>query len=158
MLKCDPARAALCAHWRVRAGRNLYRAGGAGNGHAQQAARDLPALKSDQPQRSGPSGLDELDRGAGTGGYGNRFPTVKMGGSDEHTAQTNNSYIFPGLALGIVASKARRVTETMIKAAAQELVRHVPTQKDKQASLLPPLCRSPVSCRVNRQSHWKASH
>jgi len=81
-----------------------------------------------------------------------------MGGSDEHTAQTNNSYIFPGLALGIVASKARRVTETMIKAAAQELVRHVPMQKDKQASLLPPLCRSPVFCRVNRQSHWKASH
>jgi malate dehydrogenase (oxaloacetate-decarboxylating) len=27
----------------------------------------------------------------------------------------------------------------MIKAAAEELIRHLPTQKDKQASLLPPL-------------------
>ncbi|HTY83145.1 MAG TPA: malic enzyme-like NAD(P)-binding protein, partial [Silvibacterium sp.] len=56
-----------------------------------------------------------------------------------HIAQTNNSYIFPGLALGIVASKATRVTDTMVKAAAQELIRHLPTQKDKQASLLPPI-------------------
>jgi malate dehydrogenase (oxaloacetate-decarboxylating) len=56
-----------------------------------------------------------------------------------HIAQTNNSYIFPGLALGIVASKAKRVTDTMVKAAAQELVRHLPTQKDKNASLLPAL-------------------
>ena len=51
-------------------------------------------------------------------------------------------YIFPGLALGIVASKAKRVTDTMIKAAAQELVRHLPTQKDKNASLLPPLAEA----------------
>ncbi|HWY20503.1 MAG TPA: malic enzyme-like NAD(P)-binding protein, partial [Candidatus Acidoferrum sp.] len=49
------------------------------------------------------------------------------------------SYIFPGLALGIVASKARRVTDAMVKAAAEELIRHLPTQKDKNASLLPPI-------------------
>jgi len=56
--------------------------------------------------------------------------------------QTNNSYIFPGLALGIIASKAKRVTDTMIMAAAEELARLVPTQKDKQASLLPSLSDS----------------
>jgi hypothetical protein len=54
-------------------------------------------------------------------------------------AQTNNSYIFPGLALEIVHRKARRVTDTMVKAAAQELIRQLPTRKDKQASLLPPI-------------------
>ena len=48
-------------------------------------------------------------------------------------------YIFPGLALGIIASKAKRVTDTMIKAAAEELVRQLPTEKDKHASLLPPI-------------------
>jgi malate dehydrogenase (oxaloacetate-decarboxylating) len=31
------------------------------------------------------------------------------------------------------------VTDTMVKAAAQELVRHLPTQTDKTASLLPPI-------------------
>ncbi len=53
--------------------------------------------------------------------------------------QTNNSYIFPGLALGIIAAKAKRVTDGMIKAATKELVRHLPTSRDKQAPLLPPL-------------------
>jgi malate dehydrogenase (oxaloacetate-decarboxylating) len=70
-------------------------------------------------------------------GTGSPFEPVNFGGKKIHIAQTNNSYIFPGLALGIVASKAKRVTDTMVKAAAQELVRHLPTQKDKNASLLP---------------------
>jgi malate dehydrogenase (oxaloacetate-decarboxylating) len=72
-------------------------------------------------------------------GTGTAFPPVHFGGKDLHIAQTNNSYIFPGLALGIVASRARRVTDTMVKAAAQEFVRHLPTHTDKQASLLPAL-------------------
>ena len=86
-----------------------------------------------------PQDLMNWTEGRALVGTGTAFPPVKIGGREEHIAQTNNSYIFPGLALGIVASKARRVTDTMIKAAAQELVRHLPTQKDKQASLLPPL-------------------
>jgi malate dehydrogenase (oxaloacetate-decarboxylating) len=72
-------------------------------------------------------------------GTGTAFAPIRVGGKKEQIAQTNNSYIFPGLALGIVASKARRVTDTMVKAAAQELVQHLPTQKNRQASLLPPL-------------------
>jgi malate dehydrogenase (oxaloacetate-decarboxylating) len=72
-------------------------------------------------------------------GTGSPFEPVDIGGKKVHIAQTNNSYIFPGLALGIIASKARRVTDTMVKAAATELIRHLPTQKDKQANLLPPI-------------------
>ena len=64
---------------------------------------------------------------------------MRVGGTEVHIAQTNNSYIFPGLALGIVASKARRVTDAMVKAAAEELVRHLPTRTDKNASLLSPI-------------------
>jgi malate dehydrogenase (oxaloacetate-decarboxylating) len=75
-------------------------------------------------------------------GTGSPFDPVTVGGKKVHITQTNNSYIFPGLALGIVASKARRVTDTMVKAAAEELVRNLPTQKDKQASLLPPLSQA----------------
>jgi malate dehydrogenase (oxaloacetate-decarboxylating) len=63
-------------------------------------------------------------------GTGSPFPGV---------AQTNNSYIFPGLALGIIASRARRVTDGMVKAAARELVEHLPTRTDTSAPLLPPL-------------------
>jgi malate dehydrogenase (oxaloacetate-decarboxylating) len=72
-------------------------------------------------------------------GTGSPFEPLNVDGKKVRITQTNNSYIFPGLALGIVASKARRVTDTMVKAAAEELVRHLPTLKDKEASLLPPI-------------------
>ena len=39
----------------------------------------------------------------------------------------------------IIASKARYVTDTMMKATATELILHLPTQKDRQARLLPPI-------------------
>ena len=72
-------------------------------------------------------------------GTGSPFEPVNVGRKKVSITQTNNSYIFPGLALGILASKAKRVTDTMIKAAAEELVRHLPTQKDRHAGLLPPI-------------------
>ncbi len=75
-------------------------------------------------------------------GTGSPFAPVNVAGKKTRVTQTNNSYIFPGLALGIIASKARRVTDTMVKAAAEELVRNLPTQNDKQASLLPPLSQA----------------
>ncbi len=75
-------------------------------------------------------------------GTGSPFPTVSFGGKNVPIDQTNNSYIFPGLALGIIASKARRVTDAMILAAAKELARLAPTLDDKHASLLPSLSDS----------------
>jgi malate dehydrogenase (oxaloacetate-decarboxylating) len=75
-------------------------------------------------------------------GTGSPFPPAEYGGKKMPVAQTNNSYIFPGLALGIIASRARLVTDSMVKAAAQELIRHLPTQKDKQAPLLPSISQA----------------
>ena len=86
-----------------------------------------------------PQDLMDWTEGRALIGTGTAFPPANVGGKKIHIAQTNNSYIFPGLALGILASKAKRVTDTMVKAAAAELVRHLPTQKDRNASLLPPL-------------------
>ncbi|MEO6773879.1 MAG: malic enzyme-like NAD(P)-binding protein, partial [Kofleriaceae bacterium] len=70
---------------------------------------------------------------------GSPFEPVVVGDRLVPINQTNNSYIFPGLALGIIASRARRVTETMIMAAAKELAMHVPTRTDPTAPLLPPI-------------------
>jgi malate dehydrogenase (oxaloacetate-decarboxylating) len=89
-----------------------------------------------------PQDLMDWTEGRALIGTGSPFEPVNVGGKKIRIAQTNNSYIFPGLALGIVASKAKRVTDTMVKAAAQELVRLLPTQKDKNASLLPPLAEA----------------
>jgi malate dehydrogenase (oxaloacetate-decarboxylating) len=54
-------------------------------------------------------------------------------------AQVNNSYIFPGLALGILVSRATRVTDGMIMAATKALASLSPARADKNAPLLPPL-------------------
>jgi malate dehydrogenase (oxaloacetate-decarboxylating) len=86
-----------------------------------------------------PQDLMDWTEGRALIGTGSPFDPVNLGGKKVPTAQTNNSYIFPGLALGIIASRAKRVTDTMVKAAARELARHLPTQKDKTASLLPPI-------------------
>ena len=75
-------------------------------------------------------------------GTGSPFPPAEYGGMKMPVAQTNNSYIFPGLALGIIASRARLVTDSMVKAAANELIRHLPTQNDKQAPLLPSISQA----------------
>jgi malate dehydrogenase (oxaloacetate-decarboxylating) len=89
-----------------------------------------------------PQDLMNWTEGRALIGTGSPFEPVTVDGKKISISQTNNSYIFPGLALGIVASKARRVTDSMIKAAAQELLRHVPTQKDKNAPLLPPISQA----------------
>jgi len=85
-------------------------------------------------------------------GTGSPFEAVNYGGRKVFIDQTNNSYIFPGLALGIIASKAKRVTDTMVMAAAKELARLVPTQKDKNASLLPSLSDSRRLSRLIAQA------
>jgi malate dehydrogenase (oxaloacetate-decarboxylating) len=89
-----------------------------------------------------PQDLMNWTKGRALIGTGSPFPPVEFAGKKTPVAQTNNSYIFPGLALGIVASRARLVTDSMVKAAATELIRHLPTQKDKQASLLPPISQA----------------
>jgi malate dehydrogenase (oxaloacetate-decarboxylating) len=72
-------------------------------------------------------------------GTGSPFSAVEVDGKQVKIAQTNNSYIFPGMALGIVASRAKRVSEGMIMAAAKALASMSPTRKDPQGALLPPL-------------------
>jgi malate dehydrogenase (oxaloacetate-decarboxylating) len=75
-------------------------------------------------------------------GTGSPFAPVEVDGKLIPIAQTNNSYIFPGLALGILVSRSRRVTDAMIMAAARVLARLSPALQDKNAPLLPPIADS----------------
>lgn len=70
---------------------------------------------------------------------GSPFPAVGYNGRSIPIAQCNNVYIFPAMGLGVVASGARRVTESMMLAAARTLGANSPALHDPNASLLPPL-------------------
>jgi len=70
---------------------------------------------------------------------GSPFAPVDYGDRQVPIAQCNNVYIFPAVGLGVVASKARRVTDPMMVAAARTLAESSPALKDPSASLLPPL-------------------
>jgi malate dehydrogenase (oxaloacetate-decarboxylating) len=72
-------------------------------------------------------------------GTGSPFAPVEVNGKLIPIAQVNNSYIFPGLALGILVSRARRVTEGMIMAAAKALAHLSPAREDRDMPLLPPV-------------------
>jgi malate dehydrogenase (oxaloacetate-decarboxylating) len=70
---------------------------------------------------------------------GSPFPPVYYGNRTYPIAQCNNVYIFPALGLGVIASRARRVTDGMILASARALGEHAPAAKDPAGSLLPPV-------------------
>jgi malate dehydrogenase (oxaloacetate-decarboxylating) len=70
---------------------------------------------------------------------GSPFPPVHCAGKTIPIAQCNNVFIFPAMGLGVVASRARRVTDAMMLAAARTLAGNSPALKDSSASLLPPL-------------------
>ncbi len=70
---------------------------------------------------------------------GSPFDPVTLDGRRFVPRQGNNSYIFPGVGLGVVAVRASRVTNEMFMAAARTLARHVSESDLAQGSLYPPL-------------------
>jgi malate dehydrogenase (oxaloacetate-decarboxylating) len=72
-------------------------------------------------------------------GTGSPFAPVAWGGRLVPIAQTNNSYVFPGVGLGVLAVRARRVSDAMFTAAAGALAERSPARADPHAPLLPPV-------------------
>ncbi len=70
---------------------------------------------------------------------GSPFDPVHFDGRTHVPGQGNNAYIFPGVALGIVASRAKRVTDEMFLAAAHTVAHRTPQFSLDQGSIYPPL-------------------
>lgn len=68
---------------------------------------------------------------------GSPFEPVEYKKKTYEIAQCNNVYVFPVVGLGVIASKANRVTPMMFLRAAETLAKHSPSAKDKHASLFP---------------------
>src|SRR5581483_3558960 len=70
---------------------------------------------------------------------GSPFPPVRFGDREITIGQCNNAFIFPGVGLGVISAKARRVTNAMFVAAARALSEFSPARRDPAASLYPAL-------------------
>ncbi|HLN98465.1 MAG TPA: NAD-dependent malic enzyme [Pyrinomonadaceae bacterium] len=70
---------------------------------------------------------------------GSPYPSVIYHGREIRIGQCNNSFIFPGVGLGVIASGARRVTDAMFVAAARVLSEFSPALQDPEAPLYPAL-------------------
>lgn len=68
---------------------------------------------------------------------GSPFDPVEYKGKTIRISQGNNAFIFPGLGLGVIASKANRITDSMLYKAALALSECSPSREDKNAPLLP---------------------
>jgi malate dehydrogenase (oxaloacetate-decarboxylating) len=70
---------------------------------------------------------------------GSPFAPVVINGRTIHIAQCNNSYIFPGIGLGVVACNASRITDRMLMAASNALAECSPMVTGQGDAVLPPL-------------------
>lgn len=70
---------------------------------------------------------------------GSPFNPVEFQGKTYPIAQCNNVYIFPGIGLGVVASKAKYVTDSMLMAASRTLADFSPLASGNGSALLPPI-------------------
>jgi len=102
----------------------------------------FPLSNPTSQSEAAPADLLRWTDGRALVGTGSPFPPVELNGKLIRIAQVNNSYIFPGLALGILVSRARRVTNGMIMAAAKALAALSPARTDKAAPLLPPIAEA----------------
>lgn len=70
---------------------------------------------------------------------GSPFKPIEYQGKTYPVAQCNNSYIFPGIGLGVLAVKARRISDDMLRIASETLAAASPLANTGEGGLLPPL-------------------
>jgi len=108
---------------------------------AENVARPVvfPLSNPTTSSEASPDDVLRWSEGRAIVGTGSPFPPVVRDGQVVPIDQTNNSYIFPGVGLGVLAVGARRVTDAMFEAAARALAEISPARSQPGATLLPPV-------------------
>ena len=75
--------------------------------------------------------------GKGLLAAGSPFAPVEYEGREIRISQCNNAFLFPGLGLGVIVSKATRVSDQMLRVAADTLSQCSPASTDPEAAILP---------------------
>jgi len=99
----------------------------------------LPLSNPTSRVEAQPSDLIKWTEGNAIVATGSPFDPVDFDGKQFNIAQCNNSYIFPGIGLGVIAAKSKRVTEQMFMAASEALASCSPLVTGESKDLLPNL-------------------
>ncbi len=86
-----------------------------------------------------PEDVEAWSGGRAVIGTGSPFPPLTRDGVKFRVDQTNNSYVFPGVGLGVIAVRAARVSDQMFMAAAKALAAISPAKDNPKHNLLPPV-------------------
>ena len=97
----------------------------------------FPLSNPTSSSEADPADLFRWTEGRALVATGSPFPPVNIGGALVPVAQCNNVFVFPALGLGVVASRATRVTDNMLTAAAAGLCATSPARFSGMAPLLP---------------------
>lgn len=91
---------------------------------------------------------------------GSPFPPVQYEGRTFHPGQGNNAYIFPGVALGVIATGTHHIPEDMFLIAAETIAKHVSQDDIERGSLYPPLslireCSFEIAIGITKYAYAK---
>lgn len=99
----------------------------------------LPLSNPISHSEATPLNLIQWTNGRALIGTGSPFESILKNGNSFRVDQTNNVYIFPGIGLGLIASRTKKVTDPMFIKAARALAECSPLKNDPESNLLPPL-------------------
>jgi len=99
----------------------------------------FPLSNPTERSEATPADLDAWTEGRAVIATGSPFPPLRRGGKQFRIDQNNNAYVYPGIGLGAIAVRARRISDGMFLAAANTIAAQSPTRRDPDANLLPPL-------------------
>lgn len=108
----------------------------------------LPLSNPSRHVEAHPRQVMEWTQGQAIVATGSPFGRVDFDERSFTIAQCNNSYIFPGIGLGVISCKAARVTDEMLMTASYTLAESAPESDDPTHSILPPLTDLP---RISRR-------
>ena len=114
----------------------------------------LPLSNPSQHVEAHPQDVVTWTDGKAIVATGSPFEEVEHNSKPFEISQCNNSYVFPGVGLGVISCKAKLVSDEMLMVASMTLAELSPGQEDQSSAVLPPLTALP---QISRKIAFKVA-